>query len=172
MRDKNTFPAIEVKNSPYKPLSEQQRLFVRFLVHEQLNPSAAARAAGYSPNPRTAPDLLANPAVRHAIDVAREEYLVASQMTRKKVIDGFLEAIDIARTQAEPSSMIAGWREIGRVCGLYEPTKARLDVAVHGRVVLQRLEAMTDDELLKLIQEHATPIEGVFTSDSTPSESD
>ena len=176
MRDASHYQGIQRKGNPDKPLTEQQRLFVRFHVHEQMNMSAAARAAGYKGNVGAAAlQLMKVPAVQKAIELAQEEYRMASQMTRKKVIDGFLEAIDMARLQSEPSSMIAGWREIGRVCGLYEPTKTRMEVSVNGSVTLQRLETMSDAELLQLMHEQpeALPsaLEGEFR-ESEPDEPD
>jgi hypothetical protein len=36
------------------------------------------------------------------------------QPTRADVLVGFQEAIELARLRADPSAMIAGWREIGR----------------------------------------------------------
>jgi phage terminase small subunit len=174
MRDASYYQGLKTTRGENadKPLSEQQRLFVRFHVHEQMNVTAAARAAGYKGNASVAGmSLMKNPAVLKAIERAQEEYRLASQMTRKKVIDGFLEAIDLARMQSEPASMIAGWREVGRVCGLYEPTKTRMEVSVNGSVTLQRLETMTDAELLQLMHEQpeALPsaIEGEFSVDES-----
>jgi phage terminase small subunit len=171
MKTAKRFSELQPKAKVGKPLTEQQRLFVRFHVHEQMNVSASARAAGYKGNVGAAgAELMKNPNVQHAIALAREEYQIASQITRKKVIEGMQEAIDLARLQSEPATMIAGWREIGRICGLYEPTKTRMEVSVNGSVTLQRLETMTDAELLQLMHEQTeTPapapalLEGEFS---------
>ena len=49
--------------------------------------------------------------------------------------------------------MIAGWREIGRICGYYAPEK---DLKVHVNVTAQRLiekyETMSDAELAALCE--------------------
>lgn len=141
-------------------LTEQQRLYVHHVVHNQLSFGAAARMAGYAGN--AVSDLRNNPKIKRAIALEREEYAKASQMTKKKVIDGFLEAIDMARLKAEPLSMIAGWREVGKMCGFYEPTKTEIQVSVRGQVLLQKLNTMSDEELLALTEQDPGALEGQF----------
>jgi hypothetical protein len=161
-----------VNQNPNKPLSEQQRLFVRFFVHEKMNQTAAARAAGYKEPGTRATALMKLPQVQKAIADERAEYRIASGMTRQKVIDGMQESIDMARGLSEPMTMIAGWREIGRICGLYEPTKAQLNVSVSGSVMLSRLQTMSDAELLHLATEQQDPLEGEFKIDAEEHEPD
>ena len=144
------------------PLSEQQRQFVTFLVHDKMPNTAAARMAGYQKPHHASYNLLQNPRVQKAIAIERAEYAKASGMTRKKVIDGFLESIDMARIRAEPASMIAGWREVGKMCGFYEPQKVKVEVSVQGQVLMQRLQTMSDEELLKLAESDPTALEGEF----------
>ena len=74
-------------------------------------------------------------------------------MDRKKVIDMQLEAYEMAKTMAEPATMVSAAREIGKICGLYEPKK--VEVSVNGSVQheIHRFEAMSDDELLKLLSQ-------------------
>ena len=55
--------------------------------------------------------------------------------------------------------MIAGWREVGKMCGFYEPTRTRVEVSVNGQVMVQRLNAMTDAELLELTQQEVIDVE-------------
>lgn len=47
----------------------------------------------------------------------------------------------MAKIKADPLTMIAGWREVGKMCGFYEPTKAKIEVSVQGQVLIQRLNA-------------------------------
>ena len=76
------------------------------------------------------------------------------------MIDGFMEAIDMARVQADPTAMIGGWREIAKVCGHYEPTKQELIITFRGERTLRQMEQMTDEQLLKLAHQE---IQGEFT---------
>jgi hypothetical protein len=48
--------------------------------------------------------------------------------------------------------MIAGWREVGKMCGFYEPKKVDIKVSMQGQVLLQRLNSMSDKELLSLTE--------------------
>ena len=147
-----------------QPLTEMQRMFVHHLVHNKLNQTAAARQAGFNQPGTSAHALMRNPKVLAAIAEERLEYAKASGMTKQKVIEGFSEAIDLARIKADPIAMIAGWREVGKMCGYYEPVKKQIDVNITGNVVMQRLNKLSDAELLKLIEtETANALEGEFT---------
>ena len=154
-----------------QPLTEKQRMFVHHLVHDKLNQTAAARQAGFR-HPRTvACALMKSPKVLAAIAEERLGYAKASGMTKQKVVEGFSEAIDLARIKADPIAMIAGWREIGKMCGFYEATKAKIEVSVQGQVLIQRLNTMSDEELLALAEGDPTVLEGEFSvvDDASPS---
>jgi phage terminase small subunit len=149
--------------NPDNPMTEMQRKFVHHLVHDKMSQTIAAREAGYKGHGVAACELMRNPKVRAGIAREREEYARASGMTKQKVIDGFAEAIDLARIKADPVAMIAGWREIGKMCGFYEPTKAEIRVSVDGQVMLHRLNSMSDEELLRLTEDDPTALEGEFS---------
>lgn len=154
-------PKPSVDTEFTRSLTEKQRLYVHHLVYGKLSHKAAARAAGYRGNlPKGMTD---SPRVMHAIAVEREEYAKASAMTKKKVIDGFMEAIDMARTKADPVAMIAGWREVGKMCGFYEPSRAEIKVSVGGQVMIQKLNSMTDEELLALAEGNPNVLDGEFS---------
>jgi hypothetical protein len=174
-RRKNSRSAAELPGSlqppdekdPNQPLTEQQRSFVNQLVHYKMNQTAAARLAGYNQPGTAANFLMKQPKIKKAIAEERAAYAEASQVTKKKVIDGFLEAIEMAKVMSDPLAMISGWREVGKMCGFYEPTKTKIEVSVNGQVMLQKIEAMSDDELLKLMHESANVLEGEFTEVDT-----
>ena len=52
--------------------------------------------------------------------------------------------------------MIAGWREVRKMCGYYEPVKKQIDVNITGNVVMERLNRLSDADLLKLIEDQTT----------------
>ena len=157
---------------PSQPLTEKQRLFVHHLVNNKLNQTAAARQAGFNQPGTAANALMKNPKVLAAIAEERLEYAKASGMTKQKVIEGFSEAIDLARIKADPIAMIAGWREIGKMCGFYEATKAKIELSVQGQVLIQRLNTMSDEELLALAEGDPTVLEGEVRviDDDSPSQ--
>lgn len=143
-------------------LSEQQRRFVNHLVHDKMNITAAARLAGYAHSRKAGAQIMASPKIANAIAIEREEYAKASAMTKKRVIDGFLEAVDMARIQADPTPMIQGWTQIAKMCGFYEPTRHKLEVSVNGEVVIQKLQQLDDAQLLALADGQSDVIDGEF----------
>lgn len=138
--------------NPDAPLTEMQRQFVAFLVDQQMTQTAAARAAGFAQPGTAANQMMQHPKIERAIAERRAEYAAASQVTKKKIIDGFLESIEMAKIKADPLTMIAGWREVGKMCGFYEPSKAKIEVSVNGQVLIQRLNTLSDEELLKIAE--------------------
>lgn len=147
---------------PDQRLSPEQSIFVKNVATTLMTPTAAARLAWPHVNQ---PSQRANvemkrPQIQVAIANERAKYEAASDITRRKVIDGFMEAIDMARVQADPTAMIGGWREIAKVCGHYEPTKQELIITFRGERTLRQMEQMTDEQLLKLAHQE---IQGEFT---------
>lgn len=136
--------------SPDKPLTDQQRAFVRLWASGESIAAAAAKA-GYSDGATYAYRMVKMPNILRLYDEEKRLYEEASQMTRKKVMEMHMEAFDMAKLMAEPSSMVSAAREIGKMCGYYEPTRHTIDVNVSGNVVMQRMNRLTDAELLRLI---------------------
>ena len=145
---------------PTKPLTAQQEAFVRYYVDDGMSLSGAARKAGFSNGTM----VMKGAAVRRAVELRREEYAAASRVSKKRVVDGMLEAIEAAKLKADPAVMVAGWKEIGRLCGHYEPTKTQI-VSVNGQVMLQKMTAMSDEELLRLASEDAVDADVIEAGD-------
>lgn len=135
---------------PDKPLTDKQKLFVQHWAKGDSITSASYRA-GYS-NTKVAYQLVKMPNILKLKAEYEAQWEATGAMTRQKVMDGMLEAIEMARMMAEPSSMIAGWREIGKICGYYAPVEHRVKVDVSGNVIVDRLNSLSDAELLKIIQ--------------------
>ena len=89
----------------------------------------------------------------------RKELRNACQISRGEVIAGFMEAIDLARTGAEPLTMIKGWVEIGKMLGLYAPEKVEVALTVGQRNIQSKMELMSDEELLRIIDGEASVVE-------------
>jgi hypothetical protein len=92
-----------------------------------------------------------------AIEHARSQQVI--NMSRKRVLHGLLEAIDLAKDQRQPTGMIAGWKEIGRMCGFYEPERREVKLSVDSQQLVQELQTLSKEKLLELMH---TPIEGDF----------
>lgn len=136
--------------SPDKPLTEKQKTYAIARARGESVPNAMAQA-GYNEQVSYGYRLDKMPNVQALVRQEQALYAEASQMDRKKVIDMQLEAFEMARVMAEPSSMVAAAREIGKICGLYEPKK--VEVNFNGRVQheIHRFEAMSDAELLDVL---------------------
>ena len=132
---------------------KQAKFVAEYLVDG--NGSRAAIAAGYGrAGARVAAcRALANANVRAAIAARQGVDARRLEIERQDVIQGLLEGVAAAKSQANPAAMIAGWREIGKMLGFYAPEVQRISLAPVTDVALERLEKLTDQELLALIGE-------------------
>ena len=80
-------------------------------------------------------------------------------------------ASQIRRTMAEPATMVSAAREIGKICGLYEPQKVQINVSGSVQHEIHRFEAMTDAELLEVLAQGLPAPENPATALSEPSQS-
>lgn len=166
LRDKspNTsgFDGVALAN-PNRPLTTKMKDFVKYWAQGESILSAAVRA-GYTDGGTYAYRLAKDPAILKIYHAEKEAYEQAVGMTRQRVMEGLLEAVEMAKIQADPTAMIAGWREVGKMCGYYEPTKKQIDINVTGNVTMERLSRLSDAQLLKMIEEQAVEvIEGEAT---------
>lgn len=151
---------------PDKPLSDKQKAFVaswamgNSIGRASLDAGFADDGVGYR--------LVRMPNILKLKAEYEAKYEAEAQMSRKKVMDGFLEAIEMAKLMAEPASMISGWREIAKMCGYMAPVEHKMKVDVTGNIVLDRLNAMSDAELLKIITHGAQNASTQLLADETP----
>lgn len=134
---------------PDKPLTVQQAAFAKNWASGDTIANACLRA-GYE-SESYGYVMARMPNVLRVYNREKALYEEACQMTRKKVMDMQLEAFQMAKLMAEPASMVSAAREIGRMCGYYEPVKHQISVDVKGEVTVRQLNSMTDADLLKLI---------------------
>lgn len=130
-------------------MTAKQKALINYVGQGESVVSAAARA-GYTDNGTAAYRMMKDPAVLELIAQRKAAYEKASDMTRKRVMDGLLEAAEMAKLMAEPSSMVAAWREIGKMCGYYAPVEKK--IRIEGNVVLDKMERLSEAELLELVQ--------------------
>jgi phage terminase small subunit len=132
-----------------KPLTDKMRQFVHHWAKGDSIPSATLRA-GYAGD-GIGYQLCRMPNVLALYHAEKAKYEEASQMTRAKVMDMLMESYDMAKLMSEPSTMVAAAREVGKMCGYYAPVEHKLKVDVSGNIVVDRLNSMSDAELLKVI---------------------
>ena len=137
--------------NPNKPLTVQQKMFVKFWAEGESITSASVRA-GYSDGATFAYRLVKMPNVIALYNEEKRLYAEASQMTRKKVMDMLIEAYDTAKLLSEPASMVSAAREIGKMCGMYNEVK-KVEVSVTGDIMMNKMNQLSDEDLVRLISE-------------------
>lgn len=137
--------------SPDKALTEKQKLFTKFWAQGESILSASAKA-GYNDSGTYAYRLVQQPNVLALKSKYEAEYRESVMMDRQQVMEGLKESIDMAKLMSEPATMIAGWREIGKLCGFYAPVEQKIKIDVSGDVTMRTLNQLSDAELLELIQ--------------------
>lgn len=142
---------------PDKPLSEKQKSFVKFWAQGETIPSASAKA-GYADGATYAYRMVRMPNILALYDQEKRLYEEAAGMSRKKVMDMLMESYDVAKMMSEPASMVSAAREIGKMCGYYEPVRIKHEVSVEGKLLVERVSAMDDDQLLELIARSSAAI--------------
>lgn len=143
--------------SPDKPLTELQKAFVRLWASGETILSASIKA-GYSDGGTYAYRLVHQPNILKLYNEEKRAFEAANDMSRKKVMDGFMDGIEMAKMLGEPASVIAGWREVGKMCGYYEPVKVRHEISIEGKILVDRMNRMSDEDLMKLIADNAQAI--------------
>ena len=164
-RDTGTMEAAAAVD-PDKPLTEKQFKFAQLYAQGNSVTNAMARA-GYSTTQYSLGyRMLKMPNILRVIKAEQEAFEQENSMTRKKVMDMLLESYDMAKLSAEPATMVSAAREIGKMCGYYEPKKVQVDVNVQGSIAMGRLNTLSDADLLKIIESGAAPalLEGPQTA--------
>ena len=154
-----------------KTFSDKQKAFIKARAHGK-GPQEAAKIAGYSCPEKAGYEYEKQP---HIIAAVQKEFKRAERvadMDKKRVMDGILDAIDQAKLMSEPMTQIAGWREVAKMCGYYEPTKVQLDVSVSAKRLFSKFETMSDEELLRLAETEIIEVEDfeVLDGDGTTQE--
>jgi len=118
----------------------------------------AASAAGYAQQ-SAGFHVIKAASVQQALAEARSELSSAAQITRADIIDGFMEAINVARLAADPASMIKGWSETAKVLGLYAPEVKKIEMSMGQKRLQSKFEQMSDEELYGIIEGESVRVE-------------
>jgi len=110
-----------------------------------MNQTTAARAAGY--NAQQGSGLMQDDEVRSHI--AHETRRIQGQLiiSRNDVITGMMEAIGDAKLLGEPMPQIAGWREIGKIVGVYAPEERKITLEKDVTIIERRVKELSDEKL-------------------------
>ena len=138
-------------------VSSQREVFAEAILTGH-SKSDAARAAGY--HPANVDNVMRQQEVQEYLAEARQQLTEQTTIKRLDVLNIYLEAIDMARIQADPSQMISGAREVGKMMGYYEPEKIAVAMTNDQAALAHRFRQLSDAELLEIAAGRAKVIEG------------
>jgi hypothetical protein len=124
-------------------LNPRERRFVLQSTVGRMPPSSAAADAGYKAPPKSK-------TVRYALSIINGEIAKTLDIDLDFIQKGMLDAVQIAREKGEPMAMIAGYREMGKLSGMYIEKK-EIDVNVRYLTEAQ-LHELSDEEIDALIE--------------------
>lgn len=137
--------------------SERQQMVVEAIM-EGHSESDALRAAGYHPS--NASKVMRQESVQEALAVARSEIEDHTTLKRLDVMNIFLEAIQMARIQADPANMINGADKIAKMMGYYAPETKRIELTSDQNVLQTKLRQLSDADLFELSAGRLKVIDG------------
>ena len=87
-------------------------------------------------------------------ELAEQQSLLRDEtdLSRKDVVQGMLDAINRAKLAGEPATEIAGWKEVGRILGVYAPERKEIAFTANQDKVLRHLEGLSTQELLAMVE--------------------
>lgn len=131
-----------------KPLSNRQFQFVEEYAVSR-NGSRAAIRAGYSERSAkvTATRLLTKANIRAALAVREAETAQVLNVTRELVLAEVQNAIRVATMNGDAMAMIAGWREVAKLCGFYAANQHAVSPHAGSDITVENVRAMSDAEL-------------------------
>lgn len=118
--------------------TQSHMMYAHFVVRAQYPHSKAAQLSNLK---HVSPLMLpVHGAIQTALRRERDAVAEENQITKKDVLNGFLNAVAVAQTSKD---LTEAWREIGRFLGYYEETKIRIEQNVK-KEVTHKIEAGTD----------------------------
>lgn len=114
------------------------------------SPFTACKQAGYAAPTDAARRLREHPLVAQYLRVIYDHLQKEANIDRKKISKILTDAVDMARTEADPTAMIRGGAELGKLHGLYAPEVKKLELSGNKARLKTALEGLSTEELLDL----------------------
>ena len=114
-----------------------------------MTPTQAAKRAGYTRPSEALRTLESIPKVRELIKRLANEARVRYDVDRDRVVEGLMEALNVAREQSDARTMIQAWSELARITGVQAPEVKRVELV--GEVTQHHLMTVSDKELLAMV---------------------
>lgn len=141
--------------APREPSAVQQKLIDGIMEGDSPTKAAIERCGQ-----TTSTMMMRSETVKAALAEARKEIADATTLKRLDVIEIVMEAIDMARTLADPAQMINGADKLAKIMGYYQPETLKLEVSKDSNVLSSKFRQMSDEELLEIAAGRAKVIDG------------
>lgn len=148
-----------VGNMIYQELSPQQRTAVEGLAMG-LNKTQAAAKANIGVN--TLSKWLTQSHVQRYMAQLQQDTSDMISVTKPKVVQMLMEAIEDAKLQSDPGVQIKGLRELGLMLGFYAPEERHISYTNTEAQIQRHLTEMSEKDLLALAGKDSNVIEGDF----------
>ncbi|APW46664.1 terminase small subunit [Rhodoferax antarcticus] len=135
-------------------LTARQKLFCEHMVGAGRGSGArAARLAGFSAASShvTACRLLKQEKIARRVRELQTVAAVEVGYTRERVVNELVGAFNMAKLMENPAAMIASMRQIALIFGYFNQEPPKVVVDLRGEVEMDRLQRLSDSELIALI---------------------
>lgn len=99
--------------------------------------------------------LESDPRIKAVILRIYEENRIRYEIDRDRVVEGLMEAINVAREQSDAQNMISGWKELAKITGVGAPERKEI-VLSQGNLSNDQLRQVSDEDLLRLVGKERT----------------
>ena len=125
-------------------LTAEEAQFVYLLEVLGMPVAKAAKMAGLPPT------MVSKPHLQQARELLKREVRGTCQVTKEDVTNIYRDAIDMARTLADPLTMISGGTALAKLHGLDAPQKVDINVSASIDVLKVHVRQLPDAELARL----------------------
>ena len=135
-----------------RSLTSRQARFVDEFLLDGVGTQAAIRA-GFSEKGASVAGtrMLRNARVQAALAEHQAADAARLHIKRENVVAALLEAVETAREQKDPSTMVRALAEIGKLMGFYSPRQIEVMPVDMEQATMKRMSKMTDAELVAVI---------------------
>lgn len=140
-----------------KGLTEKQQAYVQARLTGKSKIQSAVIAG--SDRDKAYRDFEDSAAVQAALARGFAENQEMARLSREDVINGMLEGVQMAKIVGDPTAVIRGWSEVGKILGYYVPAKSENPISQRGEAFLKRLESLSDAELMHLANGRVIDVE-------------
>jgi hypothetical protein len=98
-----------------------------------------------------------HPKIQKALGLVRQQIIEKYDVGRDDVLRGMFDAVQASGNATE---LVAAWREIGRIIGVYEPTKVEVMHKIED-VTIEKLQRLSTKELIELAEGKDFVVESV-----------